>query len=80
MHLMEHPLKAFRRARSLSLDTLAEQANLSKATLSRVENGHQRPSFKAMRALIDASGGALTADDFVNFEESDAPKSNEVAQ
>lgn len=69
---MEHPLRVARRRADLTLDRLSELTGISKATLSRVETGHQKPSFDIMRTLITFFADrepTLSADDFVNFKQ-----------
>lgn len=68
---MEHPLRILRKRADFSLDRLADETGISKASLSRIETGEQHPSFEVIRALIEFSRqfgpDELTATDFVNF-------------
>lgn len=67
---MEHPFRSLRKRTKLTLDQVAEFTGVSKASLSRIETGEQKPSFEIIRTLISFSGGygaPLTADAFVNF-------------
>lgn len=47
-------IKMLRKQRNLTLETLAEQAELSKGYLSRVENGQHQPSFSIILRLAKA--------------------------
>lgn len=69
---MTHPLRRYRQEAGLTLAELAERAGLTKGTLSRIETGVQYPSFPAMVRIMEATGGALKADDFL-------PRSSGVA-
>lgn len=62
---MEHALRTYRRNRGISLEHLAASAGTTKATLSRIELGRQMPSAGLIAKLRDATGGAVSADDFV---------------
>ena len=67
---MEHPLRSLRKRADLTLDQVADITGISKASLSRIETGEQKPSFDVIRTLIAFAQGrnaALTAEDFVNF-------------
>lgn len=60
-----HPLKTYRERCGITLYELAELVGSTKASLSRVENGKQTPSLDLIGKLKEATGGALTADDFL---------------
>ena len=60
---MEHALRTYRRERGLSLNSLANQAGTTKATLSRIELGRQTPSAGLIARIRDATGGTVSADD-----------------
>ena len=75
----EHPLRAFRRAAKLSLSELAAKVGSTKASLSRIEQGHQRPSLNLVGRLKEATGGAVTADDFLTWPEIARPVESGVA-
>jgi len=60
-----HPLQAYRERVGVTLDVLAERVGVSKATLSRVENGKQSPSLDLVGRLKAESHGTLSADDFL---------------
>jgi transcriptional regulator with XRE-family HTH domain len=59
---MTHPIKAYRRKHGLSLQTLAEKAQTTRSTLSRVEAGLIKPSFDLLDRLTGATGGEVSAD------------------
>lgn len=60
-----HPLRRFRLDRRLSLADFAAISGVSKTSLSRIETGHQQTTEATIRALMTATGGALTANDFI---------------
>jgi transcriptional regulator with XRE-family HTH domain len=60
-----HPLQSYRERAGLTLDVLAERVGVSKATLSRIENRKQAPSLDLVSKLKAASGGEVSADDFL---------------
>jgi transcriptional regulator with XRE-family HTH domain len=51
-----NPLRDYRKLKNWSLDKAASELPLSKASLSRIENGLQKPSPPLARALSDATG------------------------
>ena len=65
---MEHALKRFRLSANISADQLAKAAGTSRQTIHRLENGHQVASLWLVSRLIKATGGAVTADDFLPGE------------
>lgn len=70
---MEHPLRTYRAEHALSIDALADMVGVSKSTISRVETGEQAPSVALIRRLVFATGGAVTAEVFVNWGASPEP-------
>jgi hypothetical protein len=60
-----HPLRIWRLANDYTVAGLAALAELSTATVSRIENRRQTPSLAMIKRLIEASGGALVAGDFL---------------
>lgn len=60
--MQEHPLRTYRRQKSLSLEALADLAGTKKNSLSRIERRLQKPSFDLMRRLVDATDGEVSAD------------------
>ncbi len=63
---MEHPLRRYRKDTETTLDALAEKIGATAATLSRIETGKQDPSLDLVRRLIEATGGAVSASDFLS--------------
>ena len=61
-------MRRYRRARGISLDAIAREANVSPSTISRIETGKQDPSFGLIRRLIQVCGGSLAAQDFIVIE------------
>lgn len=62
---MDHPLRKARLKRGLTLEALATEAETTKATLSRIENGQRVPSLALAARLVAALDGAVRADDFL---------------
>lgn len=67
-----HPLRAWRLKRRISLRSLVErlvgedgEPLASIATMSRIENGRQDPSFRILEAVHALTGGAVTPNDFM---------------
>jgi DNA-binding XRE family transcriptional regulator len=50
----EHPVKLWREQRALTVEALAEQAGISKAFLSQIENGKRQGTAKTLKALAVA--------------------------
>ena len=50
----EHPVKLWREHRALTVEALAEQAGISKAFLSQIENGKRQGTAKTLKALAVA--------------------------
>ena len=44
---------------------LAERAETSGASITRLLYGEQQPSAEMIRAIVEATGGAVTADDLI---------------
>lgn len=49
-------LRELRKSQALSQRDLAEKSDVSHATISRLELGHQKPTHKTVRKLADALG------------------------
>ena len=62
---MTHPLTQFRAETGLSMDELAKAAQTTRQSIFRIEKGGQTPSLGLVGRLIEASGGKLSADDFL---------------
>lgn len=63
-----HPLRNYRQEAGISLSTLAEQCGTSTATISRIERGAQWPESELLQKLVDATGGRVSANDFLAFK------------
>ena len=59
---MEHPLRTYRARRGLTLEQLAIRASTTRATVSRIEAGLQKPSFELLRRLVEATDNEVSAD------------------
>jgi DNA-binding XRE family transcriptional regulator len=69
---MEHPLRAFRRKKGLSLDQAAEALDIAKSSMSRIENGKQVITSDLMRRILEWTDGAVTPNDLVQFRAPEA--------
>lgn len=67
---MEHPLRAFRRVRGLTLEAAARDLNTTKGNLSRIETGVHGASDALKRRIAEWSEGQITPNDLVGFEAS----------
>lgn len=56
MEQQEHPLRQYRRDRSLTLEQLAAQVSTTAVTISRIETGQQRAGHKLLIRLSKATG------------------------
>lgn len=60
-----HPLKQYRLANDITLDALAAKVGATKATLSRIENWLNVPSFALAGRIKAATKGIITPNDFL---------------
>lgn len=58
-----HPMKSYRIKVGISIDAFAKLAGVSKATISRIENGTQNPSLNLIRRIVERT--ELKAEDFL---------------
>lgn len=65
----QHALRLYRIKHQISLEQLAVIVGTTRATLSRVETGTQQPSMALLKKIIMATGGEVSADDFITFED-----------
>ncbi len=63
---MEHALKKFRRETDVTLTAFGKRVGASKGFLSRIENRRQRPSLDLVERIVKATGGRVSADDFID--------------
>lgn len=61
----EHPLRAYRREKKVTLQSLADQLRVTKGFLSKIERRRQLPSFSLAERISAATDGALTPNDFL---------------
>lgn len=59
-----HLLREFRRSAGLSVDGMSKLLDVSVATISRLENGKQRPSWRLMGRIVEVTSGAVRPDHF----------------
>lgn len=64
-----HPLKAWRKANSITLTQLSEKAGVRHSHLSMVENGHRSVSLETARKIAQATGGAVSVEVLANASE-----------
>ncbi|QMV00133.1 helix-turn-helix domain-containing protein [Devosia sp. D6-9] len=65
---MEHPLRIARSAAKRSVEDVAQEAGVSKSTISRIETWMSDPSVSLIRTLC-AMFPALTPNDFIVVDE-----------
>lgn len=68
---MAHPLTQYRLATGTSREALAKAAGTSRQTIHRIEAGEQSPSLDLVARLIDATGRAVSAADFLPVKDSE---------
>lgn len=59
-----HPIRAYRKANNLRLEDFAEAVGISCASLSRIERCEQNPPLNVLIRIKEASGGAISLNDF----------------
>ena len=55
----------------ISARELAQRADTTEATISRLRNGRVQPSLELAKRISEATGGAVTANDFIAVDEGD---------
>ena len=55
---------------------LAKAADTTEATISRLKHGHSEPSFDLARRISEATGGAVSANDFMGGKSAGSPQSS----
>lgn len=70
--MIKHPLTVYRERNSLTLKELASHVGVTPSTVWRWENRERAPRGRDVVKLIAATGGAVTANDFLPQEESAA--------
>lgn len=63
---MEHPLKTYRLVKGLSMVEMAERAQTTKSTLSRIEAGLIRPTHDLMLRLAKATHNEVSIEALVH--------------
>lgn len=61
----------------ISARELASRVETTQATISRLKNGHARPSLELAQRIADATGGAVTANDFLELDRQAAATSGD---
>ena len=61
----KHPLAAFREERGLRSSQVAEELNISRQSLFRIENGDQNPSVDLIKRIVTFTEGKVSASDLV---------------
>jgi len=61
-------LREWRKERGLSAKAFADLVGSSDASIIRLENGTQTPSFDLLKRIHEATGGAVTPNDFLPVE------------
>lgn len=63
-----HPLQDFRESAGLSRLEFAKRLGVTEVTVWRWELGHRTPRGKIMEEIRRETGGAITANDFMQIE------------
>lgn len=58
-------LRTWRKAKNISLESMASTLGVSAGSLSRIERGEQWPSRETFAKVADATNGEVTANDFL---------------
>lgn len=74
-----HPLERWRTANRLRVAEAAAKLGISGVSFYRLVAGKQRPSLNLIERAIQATGGAVTADELVAAAPSPRPPSQEAA-
>jgi transcriptional regulator with XRE-family HTH domain len=61
-----HPARRYRKLHGLTLRQLGDVVEATGATISRIENGLQKPSLALLQRFVDRTG--LRAEDFLRQE------------
>jgi transcriptional regulator with XRE-family HTH domain len=77
-HIMPMRLNEWMNAGSVTDEALAARLEVDRSTISRIRRGTRMPSTEMMRKIREATGGSVTANDFVHeVDELDLAKTNE---
>lgn len=60
-------LDQYLRSGRKSAQDLSDATGLTVASISRIRNGLQKPSYDAIRALVEATGGDVRSDDLLGL-------------
>ena len=55
------------RAGAQTVEEVSTRSGLTPASISRIRHGQQKPSFDAIRALVEATDHAVTSDDLLGI-------------
>lgn len=64
MHILGMTLTDYMNAHGLSDEDFAAKIGVNRTTVSRLRRTNQRPAFATMNAIVSATGGQVTANDF----------------
>jgi transcriptional regulator with XRE-family HTH domain len=65
--MFEHPLRLWRKSNGVTLIELAEIAETTPSSISRIETGKQQPSMPLLARLLKATKKQIQAEDFLTF-------------
>jgi putative transcriptional regulator len=65
---MAHPLTEYRKQKNISLDIFAVKVGMSKASISRLESGKQKPSADLLIRIAEVTNNQVTPNDILFFE------------
>lgn len=60
-------LDEYLRSGARTVEDVAERAGLTPASISRIRRGQQKPSFDAIRGLVQATDRAVSSDDLLGL-------------
>lgn len=63
----EHPFRRWRSEHDITLDRVAEFAETTAATISRIESGAQYPRPALLARLVELTSGKVGASDFITW-------------
>ena len=59
-----HPIRSYRKANGVTLETMARAVGNSTVSMSRIERGQQDPPLSVLLRIREASNFAISIDDF----------------
>lgn len=60
-------LREWRQAQGLSMEQLGDLIGLTQSSVSRIENGKNRPEWGTLDRIVQVTDGAVTPNDFADL-------------